>query len=47
MTASKLHQRDYRPEARGTLDGVRILDLSRLFAGQRAARRCWPTSAPR
>ncbi|MBO1909366.1 CoA transferase [Microvirga sp. 3-52] len=33
MAASKLHQRDYRPEMRGTLDGVRILDLSRLFAG--------------
>jgi len=33
MTASKLHQRDYRPELRGTLDGVRVLDLSRLFAG--------------
>lgn len=33
MAASKLHQSDYRPEARGTLDGVRILDLSRLFAG--------------
>jgi crotonobetainyl-CoA:carnitine CoA-transferase CaiB-like acyl-CoA transferase len=28
-----LHERDYRPELRGTLDGVRILDLSRLFAG--------------
>ncbi|WP_445504575.1 CaiB/BaiF CoA transferase family protein [Microvirga sp. G4-2] len=33
MSATKLHQRDYRPEMRGTLDGVRILDLSRLFAG--------------
>jgi crotonobetainyl-CoA:carnitine CoA-transferase CaiB-like acyl-CoA transferase len=33
MTAAKLHQRDYRPELPGTLDGVRILDLSRLFAG--------------
>ena len=33
MTTSKLHQRDYTPERRGTLDGVRILDLSRLFAG--------------
>ncbi len=33
MTTSKLHQRDYEPERRGTLDGVRILDLSRLFAG--------------
>jgi len=33
MTMSKLHQRDYEPERRGTLDGVRILDLSRLFAG--------------
>ena len=30
---SALHQRDYEPGARGTLDGVRILDLSRLFAG--------------
>jgi formyl-CoA transferase len=33
MAASKLHQSDYRPEVRGTLDSVRILDLSRLFAG--------------
>jgi formyl-CoA transferase len=30
---SKLHRRDYQPKARGTLAGVRILDLSRLFAG--------------
>jgi formyl-CoA transferase len=30
---SKLHSRDYQPDARGTLDGVRILDMSRLFAG--------------
>jgi len=28
-----LHRRDYEPERKGTLDGVRILDLSRLFAG--------------
>jgi crotonobetainyl-CoA:carnitine CoA-transferase CaiB-like acyl-CoA transferase len=28
-----LKQRDYAPHARGTLAGVRILDLSRLFAG--------------
>src|ERR1044071_2537383 len=28
-----LHRRDYQPDVRGTLDGVRILDLSRLFAG--------------
>jgi formyl-CoA transferase len=28
-----LHQRDYDPAARGTLGGVRILDMSRLFAG--------------
>ena len=33
MTATTLHQRDYRPEDRGTLQGIRILDLSRLFAG--------------
>jgi crotonobetainyl-CoA:carnitine CoA-transferase CaiB-like acyl-CoA transferase len=33
MTTSKLHQREYTPEHGGTLDGVRILDLSRLFAG--------------
>jgi crotonobetainyl-CoA:carnitine CoA-transferase CaiB-like acyl-CoA transferase len=31
--ASKLHKRDYQPAAKGPLDGVRILDLSRLFAG--------------
>jgi crotonobetainyl-CoA:carnitine CoA-transferase CaiB-like acyl-CoA transferase len=30
---SPLHARDYQPGRRGTLDGVRILDLSRLFAG--------------
>jgi formyl-CoA transferase len=30
---SKLHTGDYQPDARGTLDGVRILDMSRLFAG--------------
>ena len=29
----ELHKRDYDPNARGTLEGVRILDLSRLFAG--------------
>jgi len=28
-----LHRRDYDPAARGTLAGVRILDMSRLFAG--------------
>ena len=28
-----LKQRDYAPDARGTLAGVRVLDLSRLFAG--------------
>src|SRR5438045_8171115 len=32
MTA-KLRQRDYTPDAWGPLTGVRILDLSRLFAG--------------
>src|SRR6201996_7201847 len=30
---NKLHKGDYQPDARGTLDGIRILDLSRLFAG--------------
>jgi len=29
----ELHRRDYEPAAKGILDGVRILDLSRLFAG--------------
>ena len=33
MIASKLHQLDYRPDVRGTMNGVRVLDLSRLFAG--------------
>lgn len=28
-----LKQRDYTPEATGTLAGIRVLDLSRLFAG--------------
>jgi crotonobetainyl-CoA:carnitine CoA-transferase CaiB-like acyl-CoA transferase len=28
-----LAKRNYQPEARGTLDGVRVLDLSRLIAG--------------
>ncbi len=31
--SGKLKQRDYTPGARGTLDGVRVLDLSRLVAG--------------
>lgn len=31
--ASKPKQRAYMPDARGTLSGLRILDLSRLFAG--------------
>ncbi|HWK46874.1 MAG TPA: CoA transferase [Stellaceae bacterium] len=30
---SELHKRDYQPGLKGTLDGVRVLDLSRLFAG--------------
>jgi formyl-CoA transferase len=30
---STLHKGDYQPGAGGTLDGVRILDMSRLFAG--------------
>jgi len=30
---SKLHSRDYQPESRGTLAGIRVLDMSRLFAG--------------
>src|SRR5215469_15329360 len=30
---SELHKRDYQTGARGPLDGVRVLDLSRLFAG--------------
>jgi crotonobetainyl-CoA:carnitine CoA-transferase CaiB-like acyl-CoA transferase len=28
-----LKKRDYQPEARGPLQGIRVLDLSRLFAG--------------
>src|SRR4051812_30325677 len=28
-----LNKRSYRPDAKGTLQGVRVLDLSRLFAG--------------
>ena len=28
-----LHRRDYQPDATGPLDGVRVLDMSRLFAG--------------
>ena len=30
---TKLKQQNYAPEARGTLAGLRVLDLSRLFAG--------------
>jgi crotonobetainyl-CoA:carnitine CoA-transferase CaiB-like acyl-CoA transferase len=30
---TQLHRRDYTPGAAGVLDGVRILDMSRLFAG--------------
>ena len=29
----ELHKQDYEPGRRGPLDGVRVLDLSRLFAG--------------
>ena len=29
----ELHKRNYEPAARGTLEGVCVLDLSRLFAG--------------
>ena len=29
----QLHKRDYRPDAPAPLDGVRVLDLSRLVAG--------------
>jgi crotonobetainyl-CoA:carnitine CoA-transferase CaiB-like acyl-CoA transferase len=29
----KLHSRNYEKDAKGTLDGIRVLDLSRLFAG--------------
>jgi len=31
--AAALKKRNYRPRAKGTLEGVRVLDLSRLFAG--------------
>jgi crotonobetainyl-CoA:carnitine CoA-transferase CaiB-like acyl-CoA transferase len=33
MPASRLNKRGYTPGARGPLDGVRVLDLSRLVAG--------------
>ena len=33
MTASPLHRRSFDPAARGALDGVRVIDLSRLVAG--------------
>ena len=33
MAAATLRKREYRPDGPGTLEGVRILDLSRLFAG--------------
>jgi crotonobetainyl-CoA:carnitine CoA-transferase CaiB-like acyl-CoA transferase len=31
--AATLKKRNYTPQAKGTLDGLRVLDLSRLFAG--------------
>jgi formyl-CoA transferase len=31
--SAALHRRDYAPGAKGTLEGIRVLDLSRLFAG--------------
>ena len=31
--AASLKRRDYTPQAKGALDGIRVLDLSRLFAG--------------
>src|SRR5215831_13194735 len=31
--SSKLKRRNYEPDAKGTLAGLRVLDLSRLFAG--------------
>ncbi|MBT5898644.1 MAG: CoA transferase, partial [Rhodospirillaceae bacterium] len=30
---AQIHKRDYRPDAPAPLDGVRVLDLSRLVAG--------------
>ena len=33
MPGTHLHQRDYTPGKKGPLDGVRVLDLSRLVAG--------------
>ena len=33
MPGTSLHRRDYTPGKRGPLDGVRVLDLSRLVAG--------------
>ncbi|GLS01176.1 CoA transferase [Brevundimonas denitrificans] len=33
VSSPALRQRDYEPAAGGPLDGVRVLDLSRLFAG--------------
>lgn len=32
-TETGLHRKDYAPDAKGPLDGVRVLDLSRLVAG--------------
>src|SRR5262245_1364148 len=33
MASSKLHTKSYQPGAKGTLEGTRVLDLSRLVAG--------------
>ena len=43
---SELQMLTYAPDAKGPLEGIRILDLSRLFAGNLLTQ-IWAILAPR